>query len=128
MASEMKLRGIDEFLAELQRLAPELTAEARARQADRAEQTAAALRAAYPVVTGELRNSIEVQRESSNSPARVFTRVTVTSRHAGFYEFGTRHAPPHPTFTPILRRGREAFLDEMIDRVGARGLEVHGRV
>ena len=127
MATELRLGGVDEFLAELARLAPELATEARALQADNAEQAASNLRAAYHVVSGELRQSVEVARESSTSPARVFTRISVTSRHAGFYEFGTHRSAPHPTFTPIVRRAREAFRDEVINRVESRGLEVSGR-
>ena len=96
-------------------------------QASNAEQAASNLRAAYPVVSGELRDSIEVVREGSTSPARVFTRISVTSRHAGFYEFGTHRSAPHPTFTPIVRRAREQFRDDVIQRVEARGLQVSGR-
>jgi HK97 gp10 family phage protein len=126
MATELRIDGLDEFLAELERLAPELTAEARSEQAQEAERIAANLRAAYPIVTGELRNSVQVARASSTSPHRVFTRIAVTARHAAFYEFGTHRTEPHPTFTPIVRRGREAFLLEIIERVKARGLEVNG--
>jgi HK97 gp10 family phage protein len=126
MASELRLTGVDELLAELERLAPELAAEARTRQDTIAQQTADVLRSAYPVVSGELRDSIEVTRESSHSAVRVFTRIEVTARHAMFYEFGTHNTPAHPTFTPIVRRGREAFLDAIVARVEARGLEVSG--
>ena len=127
MATELRLGGVDEFLAELDRLAPDLTTDARALQADNAERAAANLRAAYHVVSGELRKSVEVARESSTSPTRVFTRISVTARHAGFYEFGTHRSAPHPTFTPIVRRSREQFREDVIARVEARGLEVTGR-
>ena len=126
MATELRLGGVDELLAELERLAPDLAAEARPLQASSAEQTASNLRAAYPIDTGELGRSVEVVREGSSSEARVFTRVTVTAPHAGFFEFGTRYMPPTPTFTPIVRRGREEFLMTMIGRVKARGLHVRG--
>jgi HK97 gp10 family phage protein len=126
MATELRIDGLDAFVDELERLAPELVAEARAEQAAEAERIADNLRAAYPVVTGELRNSVLVQRESSTSPLRVFTRVAVTAGHAAFYEFGTHRTEPHPVFTPIVRRGREAFLQDVIDRVEARGLVVNG--
>lgn len=126
MPSELRLRGVDELIAELDQLVPALAAEVRAVQAAEAQQTASELRAAYPVVTGELRNSVRVLAEPSNSPGRVFTRVEVASDHAGFYEFGTARTAPHPTFTPVTRRGREAFLTEVIRRVEARGLVVNG--
>lgn len=126
MANEVRITGLDELLADLARLAPDLAAEARPLQARAAEATASELRAAYPSVTGELRNSVQVDAESSASEARVFSRLSVTSRHAAFYEFGTAHTAPHPTFTPIARRGRAAFLADVIDRVKARGLVVSG--
>jgi len=126
MATVLKLGGVEGLLAELARLAPDLAAETVPLQTAIANQTADDLRAAYPVVTGALRSSVEVQREPSISPARVFTRVTVTSPYAGFFEFGTVRTAPQPTFRPAVRRGREEFLRAVIARVKSRGLLVTG--
>jgi hypothetical protein len=126
MASALKLGGVDAFLAELTRLAPELASEAASLQAAIAEQAATTLRAAYPSVTGGLRASVEVQREGSASPARVFTRLVVTAPYAGFVEFGTSRTAPRPSFVPISRRSREDFVRAVIARVKARGLGVTG--
>lgn len=126
MASALRLTGVDELLAELERLAPDFVAETRPLQESTAEETADALRAAYPVRTGQLRASVQVQRESSQSPARLFTRVAVTAPYAEFYEFGTSRTAPNPTFTPITNRGRRNFLEAVIARVRARGLQVSG--
>ena len=126
MPTVMKLSGVDELLAELNGLAPDLTTEAVALQQDAATDTAAELRAAYPSITGQLRGSVRVLRESSISPARVFTRVEVTAPYAHFYEFGTTRTAAAPTFVPITRRGRERFVRAVIDRVRARGLTIGG--
>jgi hypothetical protein len=126
MASQLRLTGVDEFLAELARLAPDLAAEAASLQGSLAGETAAELRAAYPSLTGQLRASVTVEREGSASPARVFTRLSVTAPYIEYYEFGTARTEPHPTFGPIVRRGREAFLRAVIARVKRRGLLVGG--
>jgi len=126
MSAKLSIRGVDALLADLADLAPDLTREAAARQQARALDAAAAIRAAYPSVTGRLRNSVQVARLSSQSKARVFTEVTVSAPYAHFVEFGTARTAPNPAFVPITRRAREAFAEEMIDRVEARGLVVRG--
>ena len=126
MSAKLTLGGVDELLAELARLAPDLTTEAVALQQTIAHQTAAAIRAAYPSVTGTLRGSVQVDRLSSTSPARVFTSVTVTAPYAHFVEFGTATTTPTPAFVPLTRIGREQFTQAVIARVKARGLVVGG--
>ena len=126
MATRMILTGVDELLAEMARLSPDLAAEAVGLQIAAANDTADALRAALPVATGVLRGSVQVQREGSISPARVFTRIAVTAPYAEFVEFGTSRTAPTPAFVPITRRGREAFVKTIIGRVRDRGLTIHG--
>lgn len=128
MANQLVLGGVEELLAELQRLSPDLTTEAIALQSTIAQETADELRAALPVASGELRNSVRVQRESSNSPARVFTEVSVNAPYAHFVEFGTADTAPQPAFVPITRRGRETFVKAVVERVRAHGLEIGGIV
>jgi hypothetical protein len=126
MASKLILGGVDELLNEITRLAPDLTQEAIGLQQSIANETVAAIRAAYPSVTGTLRNSVQVERLSSTSPARVFTQVTVTAPYAHFVEFGTATTTPTPAFVPQTRIGRERFTDAVIQRVKNRGLVVGG--
>lgn len=128
MASELRLTGVDELLRELIRLAPDLAEEAGALQSAIAQETAANVRAAYPAVTGDLRASVQVQRESSASPVRVFTRVAVLAPYASYFEFGTVNTPPRPTFIPLSNDGRREFLNQIIARVRAHGLTVSGNV
>jgi len=128
MATTLKLTGVTELLEDLARLAPGLTAEAATLERTIGEQTAEALRAALPVVTGRLRASVQVSRESSVSPARVFTAIAVTAPYAQHVEFGTSRVPPRPVFVPISRRGRETFVKAVLDRVRQTGLKVTGSV
>jgi len=126
MPAELKLTGFDEFIVDLARLAPEFAAETARLEQTITEETAETLRAAYPVVSGELRDSVRVEPGDSRSPERVFTRVAVTAPYATFFEFGTARTTPHPTFVPIVRRGREAFLKAVIALVRGQGLKVSG--
>jgi HK97 gp10 family phage protein len=126
MGAKLILSGVDELLAEISRLSPDLTTEAIGLQQSIANETAAAIRAAYPSATGALRASVQVERLSSSSPARVFTQVTVTSPYAEYVEFGTATTTPTPAFVPLTRIGRERFTQTVIDRVKAKGLVVGG--
>lgn len=128
MATKMKFGGFDEFLADLARLAPDFSSETARLEETMAEQTAAQLRAAYHRVSGALIASVRVQREPSTSPARLFTRVVVDAPYANYYEFGTVYTEPHPTFVPIVSRGREAFLKAVAAMVRGEGLQVTGDV
>ena len=126
MPAKLIIRGVDTLLADLARLAPDLTREAGHLQHASATAAAADVRAAYPAVTGRLRQSVQVARLTSQSPARVYTEVTVTAPYAHFVEFGTARTAPNPAFVPITRRAREDFVDRIIARVEGRGLVVGG--
>ena len=126
MANQLILGGVEELLAELARLAPDLTAETILLQQQITQDTADELRAALPVASGELRASVQVQRESSNSPARVFSQISVNAPYAHFVEFGTHDTAPQPAFVPVTRRGRETFVKAVVDKVRDRGLVIGG--
>jgi HK97 gp10 family phage protein len=128
MPSTLQLAGIDELLAALEHLAPDLAAEAAPLEQSMAEATADELRAAYPIVTGHLRATVQVARLSATTSARVATAVTAGAPYAEHVEFGTARMPGRPTFVPITRRGRQAFARTIIDRVRGRGLQVTGEV
>ena len=48
--------------------------------------------------------------------------------YANYYEFGTARTAPHPTFVPIVNRGRQAFLKAVAALVRGEGLQVTGDV
>ena len=128
MATTLTLGGVDEFLAELARLAPDLAADAGPIERAIATETADQIRAAFPSVTGALRASVQVNPESSASPHRVFTEIAVTAPYAHFVEFGTADRAPAAVFVPLTRRGKERFVKAMIDQVRARGMVVGGLI
>jgi len=126
LGTKLMIAGVERLLAELEALTPGLTAEAVTLQKSIAVETAAAIRAAYPSASGRLRASVQVSRLDSNSPARIFSTITVTAPYANYVEFGTAHTTPTPAFVPNMRIGRERFAAAMIARVKARGLVVGG--
>jgi len=126
MASELRLGGIAELLAALERLAPALATKAAAVQQTIADETAEAIRAGSPSVTGTLRASVVVERAASTSPVRVFARVVVGAPYAEHVEFGTSRTAPAAVFVPAARRGREAFVKAVVGQVRAAGLTVTG--
>ena len=126
MSAELKLTGVDELIAELKAFVPDVVGDTRPLELRMAQETADTLRAAYPSVTGALRASVTVEPAPSTSPARVFTGLRVGVDYAEFYEFGTAHQGATPTFVPITRRGREAFVKATVGLVERSGLEVKG--
>jgi hypothetical protein len=126
MASVLRLGGIDQLLTELEGLAPALAAAAASVQGTIAEETASAIRAGYPSVTGTLRASVRVERAPSTSPVRVFARLVVGAPYAEYVEFGTSRQAPAAVFVPAARRGREAFVKAVIEQVRDAGLRVTG--
>lgn len=62
-------------------------------------------KAAAPVDTGDLRDSIEVQG------GRDYRIVRATARHAFFVEFGTSDTPPQPYLWPQVPRAAEAMTE-----------------
>lgn len=62
-------------------------------------------KAAAPVDTGELRDSLEIQGGDG------YRIVRATARHAYFVEFGTSDTPPQPFLWPAAGRAGAAMSD-----------------
>ena len=113
--------GLDEYIRELASLPRDMATSSASIMRDAAEDTARELRAAYPVRTGHLRDSVRVVDRSRELKAHA--SVTNTSEYASAFEYGTqaRHTaigatrgrmPAGKVFIPIvLRRRREATRD-----------------
>ena len=77
--------------------------------------------------TGRLRNSIQVAAGAPSGAAGQYRRSSSARPMPHFVEFGTaRTSRPARRLCPIIRRAREAFVQAVIDRVKAEGLEVTG--
>jgi hypothetical protein len=126
MPNQLRLDGFAELKKDLAAFAP--TARDETRPILTAYATAAhdELVNAYPSITGELRAGVEVVPRVGRGVSAVVT-LRSGSDHAHFYEFGTVHARPHPTFIPIQGRARRAATDDVVAYVEKQGLTV-GRV
>lgn len=69
-----------------------------------AEDTVAKMRAAAPVLSGELRGSIRVEKDAHGS-----RQLVAESEHAGFNEFGTVHMDEQPFFRPPLHQAEQTL-------------------
>jgi len=126
MATEIQFTGITELLAALERLAPDLAAAAVTQEKAIATQTVEAIRAGYPLVTGTLRNSVQIQKQGSTTPVRPFTQIAVTAPYATLVEFGMARTAPRPVFIPAIRRAREALVKDVVEKIRQQGLTVTG--
>lgn len=126
MASELRLGGVKELIAELETLVPDFVTATTPLGRAHAEQTADALRAAYPSITGQLRASVAVDTAAGKRPGRTFARVVARAPYAEWFEFGTAHAAPSPTFVPTTRRGRATFVGAVVAFVRGQGFQVTG--
>jgi hypothetical protein len=125
MPNDLKLTGFDELRRDLLVFPTASRDVAAGMIAVACERTKELVQAAYPVITGALRDGVEVMARVGRGIAAVRT-VSSTSGHAMFYEFGTRHSRPHPTFVPITQRERRATTQDIAAYVETQGITVTG--
>lgn len=126
----LEIRGLNELRAALKALPPQLVAEAAAVTEAAADSAALEITGRYPVVTGNLRRGVVVER--SHDRVSASSRVRSRARHSHLYERGTtarRWAngkstgvmPAAHVFVPIVvarRRLMYAQLVEIVERAG----------
>jgi hypothetical protein len=136
MSVQFEFKGLDELQAALRALPAELTGEASKIIQAAGNRAVLDLKRAYPVVTGKLRDRVEVTYTQSG----VSTRAVVRSRapHAHLYEYGTearhtalgvnrgRMAPTH-LFGRTMARVRREMYDQFAALLERAGLRVRGR-
>jgi hypothetical protein len=125
MPNRLQLQGFRELRDELAALptssrddaAPILLAHARRAQT--------AVKAAYPVVTGALRDGVRIVERAARGIAALYT-LTTSAPHAHLYEFGTARTGPKATFLPITERERRATVAAVATMIEGKGLQVRG--
>lgn len=125
MPVRMELKGFDELLRELETLPATLRAASDPILLRHARVGEAQVKAAYPVVTGNLRDGVTIEERVARGVAVLYT-LRSGSPHAHLYEFGTAHTAPKATFLPITDRERRAATVAVADVVRAEGLTVGG--
>lgn len=125
MPNRLELRGFTELQRELAVLPRRLDAAADPVLLRYARRAAEQVRAAYPVVTGNLRAGVEILARTARGVATLYTLVS-SSPHAHLYEFGTARTAPRATFLPITETERHDAVRAVADLVRAEGLTVAG--
>lgn len=115
MAKAIRIKGEKELYAKLAKL-PELI-EAAEKRAVKAEtnDTANDLRRNAPVLSGDLKESI--QEEILNKG--MTGRAAITARHAEFVIHGTSDTPANDFVTPVINRTEDRFPRRLRDEVQA---------
>lgn len=126
MPSRLELRGVDELIAELERLPTHVRDGARAILETAASRTRDRVTAAYRNITGRLIGGVKVVSAQTARRFAVKTRVESQTYYARFYEFGTARQPSRPTFVPIAQREQTDAMQKVVELVRATGLEVTG--
>jgi hypothetical protein len=122
----MELKGFDDLLRELATLPSTLRAASDPILLRHARVGESQLKAAYPVVTGNLRDGVQIEERVARGVAVLYT-LRSGSPHAHLYEFGTAHTAPKATFLPITERERRAATVAVAEIVRAEGLTVEGQ-
>ena len=114
--------GLEEHMRELEALPATVVSTADAIASSKAEATAAALRAAYPVVTGHLRDSVTIERHTSGGTVAV--SVINTAEYAIPFEYGGAERPAGKVFVPITLRGRRQTVGAIVGELRELGATV----
>jgi Bacteriophage HK97-gp10, putative tail-component len=136
MPATLRIDGLDDELDALTALPTTLRDQAAPLVRATADQAEATIRAAYPVVSGQLRDSLH--QETVETPAGIKVRLINDAPEAIWYEYGTvfRHTslgyargrmPAAKVFVPEVMRDRRALIDDLIPVVEAEGLKVRGQ-
>lgn len=132
MANKVVWNGLDEYRAALAALPEACTGEAEKLVIGAANGAAVAIRSAYPVRTGNLRDNVRVQHIPAGGRLRAASIVKNTAKHAVIFEYGTqaRHTklganrgsmPPGRVFLPRIMQARRRLIVELKDMVKRHG-------
>lgn len=142
MATKFVINGIKDLKEALRMLPEELTDEGGSIVRFHALAAAGRIRAGYPARTGNLRNGVAIETDTSGFGSRYGVRYTVVqkARHAYIYEYGTvarhyytkkrgvEHAtgamPAGNVFVPVMIDVRQRMQDDLVWLLVRKGLAV----
>lgn len=136
MSVRFEFKGLDELKAALQALPTELTGEASKIIEAAGNRAVLDLKRGYPVVTGKLRDRVDVTFTQSGVSSKAVVRSAAP--HAHLFEYGTeaRHTglglnrgrmPPSHLFARTMSKVRREMYDAFIALLERHGLKVTGR-
>lgn len=127
MSNQLLLVGLLELKRELAAFPTASAQHAAGILETHATRAQAAIVAAYPVITGEMREKVVVKpRRSFRSLARVAYDLISGAFYARFYEFGTVHQRARPIFFPTTSAGKRAATADVVAYVETQGIRVTG--
>lgn len=129
--------GLEEYREQLRALPEDLTGEAANLVEGKANSVAHAIKAAYPVRTGKLRDKLTVTHIPSGGSLKAGSVIKNTAKHARVFEYGTqaRHTaiganrgamPPGHVFVQRIVRGRRELTQQLKAMVARHGATVVG--
>lgn len=138
MSASFRIEGIGDLYTALRTLPAALAEEAGALVEQHAAAAASEIIAAYPEVTGNLKEHVKHTTTTSRDGA--FGKVVSSAKHAFIYETGTASRqtdlgydrgamPGAKVFIPTMMRHRRALEQELaalLRRAGLEVVEVHG--
>lgn len=104
---EVKVDGIEELKAKMERLDSALQAKVHDRMKEQAETMKTIAQSLVPVRTGRLRNSIYAQVENWTA------KVGASAPYAVYQEFGTRRIPPVRFLSRAIEMQAQSMIDAM---------------
>ena len=119
MAITHRIDGLDDLQANINRIAKEFRDDAvRDGLKEAAKPVLAKARADVPVASGELRDSLEIEKPTITGPGKGFIRVKASQRKGGYHahllEFGTSRQRAQPYLRPAQNettgKQRDAFI------------------
>jgi hypothetical protein len=128
MSATLEIRGLDEFKAQLLNLPAYLGSQAAPIVVQHGREAEAAIVAAYPAVTGNLKRGVKLTVLNSGSHGAT-VKVRSGAPHAWLYEhgrcrWGSVTTPPAFVFIPTMERTRRAMYHQLATLMRNAGLTV----
>lgn len=115
--AKVRIKGEAELYAKLKALPAKIAEVERRTVKAEVNETAQDLRRAAPVLSGDLRDSI--QEETVKAKSGAAGRVAITARHAEFVIHGTSDTPANDFVTPVVQRAEDRFPKRLREEVQA---------
>lgn len=111
--AKVRIKGADVLSKKLRALPEEIRRGAKVAVKAETHETAQDLRRDAPVLSGELRKSIQEERTKGGLSGR----VVITAEHADEVIYGTSSMEARDFVTPVANKVRERFPDRVRDAV-----------
>lgn len=112
---KVEITNLPEFLASMKKLEAQILENIEEALEDSANNLVEKARERVPVKTGDLRDSIKVQKGEGD----LNYLVQASAPHARFIEFGSLKTPARPFLGPAVEESRDGIRETMIKAINA---------